>query len=624
MRIDDILTKKEGEKLFLLGNEAAVRGVLEAGISFTSTYPGTPSSEIGNILARIASKADVYFEFSINEKVALEVSAAAAASGLNSFVFMKHVGLNVAADAFISTAYSGVRGGMIILSADDPSMHSSQNEQDNRIMAQLAGVPVLEPSNPQEMKDFMVYAITISNQYKIPVMIHTTTRVSHMRGIVEMGPVKPGKKEGFFEKGDMRFIIVPDVARKLRLELAEKLEQLEKAASTSPINRVERVNPENKTGIITSGASFNYVMDTVNRHSLSVNILKLGFCHPFPRELVKEFIKDLEKVIVIEEVEPVMEKEVLSLIGEERWCKKIHGKLDKTLPRIYEYNPDIVDNALTQIFRVKKIDKNPKIDFEGINPPARPPVLCPGCPHRSTIYGLKKAVQSLKIKKENIIYSNDIGCYTLALQPPYHMADYVICMGSSIGIASGMSKSTRQKVVALIGDSTFFHAGIPPLINAVYQKANIMVVIMDNAITAMTGGQPNPGIKADGHGNNNVTISIEELSRAAGAGYVKTIDPANLEESIKVFKEGLQYEGVSVIISRSPCVVFVKSSEDKLTYQINQEKCIRCLICLRQFSCPALYQKEDGTIEINYLLCTGCGYCVQVCPQKAIEVKNGS
>ena len=221
-------------------------------------------------------------------------------------------------------------------------------------------------------------------------------------------------------------------------------------------------------------------MDTVNRHSLSVNILKLGFCHPFPRELVKEFIKDLEKVIVIEEVEPVMEKEILSLVGEKGWCKKIHGKLDKTLPRIYEYNPDIVDKALTQIFQIKKIGENPKIDFEGINPPARPPVLCPGCPHRSTIYGLKKAVQSLKIKKENIIYSNDIGCYTLALQPPYHMADYVICMGSSIGIASGMSKSTRQKLLPY-RRLHLFHAGIPPLINAVYQKANIMVVIMDNA-----------------------------------------------------------------------------------------------------------------------------------------------
>ena len=622
MKLQDIYEKKEGEKLFLLGNEAAVRGALEAGISFTSTYPGTPSSEIGNILARIAGEAGVYFEFSVNEKVALEVSAAAAASGLRSFVFMKHVGLNVAADAFMSTAYTGVRGGMIILSADDPSMHSSQNEQDNRLMAQLAGVPILEPSNPQEMKDFMVYGINISEQYKIPVMMRTTTRVSHMRGIVELGPIKPGEKEGFFKKEEPGFTIAPAYARKMRQELVKKLNQLEITANSSPLNRIVRESKKNRVGIITSGVSYNYVLDTVNKYSLPVNILKLGLCYPFPRELMKNFITNLDDIIVVEEVEPFLEKEVLSIIGQEGWQKKVYGKLDRTLPHIYEYNPDIVEQALTQVLKMEVPEKNPEIDFTDIAPPMRPPVLCPGCPHRSTIYGIKKAVQSLKIKKENIIYSNDIGCYTLAMQPPYYMADYCICMGSSIGIASGMSKATKQKIIALIGDSTFFHAGIPPLINAVHQKADIMVVILDNRVTAMTGGQPNPGILTDIGEEKGMVVSIEELSKAAGAGYIKTIDPGDLDNSIKTFKEGLQYEGVSVIISRSPCVVFVKPEKERLTYQINQEKCTRCLICLRQFNCPALYQREDGSIDINYLLCTDCGYCVQVCPQKAIEVKK--
>lgn len=622
MKLQDIYEKKEGEKLFLLGNEAAVRGALEAGISFTSTYPGTPSSEIGNVLARIAGEAGVYFEFSVNEKVALEVSAAAAASGLRSFVFMKHVGLNVAADAFMSTAYTGVRGGMIILSADDPSMHSSQNEQDNRLMAQLAGVPILEPSNPQEMKDFMVYGINISEQYKIPVMMRTTTRVSHMRGIVELGPIKPGEKEGFFKKEEPGFTIAPAYARKMRQELVKKLNQLEITGNSSPLNRIIRESKKNRVGIITSGVSYNYVLDTVNKYSLPVNILKLGLCYPFPRELMKNFITNLDDIIVVEEVEPFLEKEVLSIIGQEGWQKRVYGKLDQTLPHIYEYNPDIVEQALTQVLKMEVPEKNPEIDFTDITPPMRPPVLCPGCPHRSTIYGIKKAVQSLKIKKENIIYSNDIGCYTLAMQPPYYMADYCICMGSSIGIASGMSKATKQKIIALIGDSTFFHAGIPPLINAVHQKADIMVVILDNRVTAMTGGQPNPGILTDIGGGEGMVVSIEELSKAAGAGYVKTIDPGDLDNSVKTFKEGLQYEGVSVIISRSPCVVFVKPEKERLTYQINQEKCTRCLICLRQFNCPALYQREDGSIDINYLLCTDCGYCVQVCPQKAIEVKK--
>ncbi|MDD3656372.1 MAG: indolepyruvate ferredoxin oxidoreductase subunit alpha [Atribacterota bacterium] len=622
MKINNIYEGKQGEKLFLLGNEAAVRGALEAGISFASTYPGTPSSEIGNILTKIARKAGLYFEFSVNEKVALEVSAAAAASGLRSFVFMKHVGLNVAADALMSTAYTGVRGGMIILSADDPSMHSSQNEQDNRIMAQLAGIPVLEPSNPQEMKDFMIYGITISEQYKIPVMIRTTTRVSHMRGVVQLGPIKPGKKEGFFSKEEARFNIAPAFARKLRQELVEKLQKLEITGNTSPINRVVKKSYNRKVGIITSGVSFNYALDIINELSLPVNILKLGLSYPFPREFVQKFISNLESIIIVEEVEPFLEKEILSLLGQEGWQKRVYGKLDGTLPRIYEYNPDIICQALTQVLNIERLAEKPGIEFKDIEPPLRPPVLCPGCPHRSTIYAIKKAVQNLKIKKENIIYSNDIGCYTLAMQPPYYMADYCICMGSSIGVASGLSKATKQKIVSLIGDSTFFHAGIPPLINAVHQKANIMVVILDNQITAMTGGQPNPSIPIDGWGEEVPAISIEALTRATGAGYVRIINPENLNKAVEVFKEGLQHEGVSVIISRSPCIMLKKAETEKLTYQVNQEKCTRCQICLKQFTCPALFKKEDGSIHINYLLCTQCGYCIQVCPQKAIEVKK--
>ncbi len=623
MKVNDIYEKKQGEKLFLLGNEAAVRGALEAGISFASTYPGTPSSEIGNVLARIAKDAGLYFEFSVNEMVALEVSAAAAASGLRSFVFMKHVGLNVAADAFMSTAYTGVRGGMIILSADDPSLHSSQNEQDNRIMAQLAGVPVLEPSNPQEVKDFMVYGISLSEQFEIPVMIRTTTRVSHMRGVVELGEIKPGKKEGFFKKEGIGFTIVPAVARKLRQNLVEKLQKIAILGNSSPMNRVIAGNSQNKVGIITSGASYNYVQDLVNEYSLPVNILKLGLCYPFSEELLKKFISNLEHIIVVEEVEPFLEREVLSLIGQEGWQKKVHGKLDKTFPAIFEYHPDIIRKGLAKVLQIEIPEaEGLAAELDDLKPPARPPVLCPGCPHRSTAYALKKAIQSLKIKKENIVFSNDIGCYSLVLQPPYQMADYCICMGSSIGIASGLSKATKQKIVAMIGDSTFFHAGIPPLINAIYQKTNMMIIVMDNRVTAMTGGQPNPGITTTVSGEEGPTISIEELAKAAGAGLVRVINPDNLNDSQEVFKEALQYEGVSVIISRSPCVMFVPRKAERVTYQVNQEKCTQCLICLKQFNCPALYREADGSVHINYLLCTECGYCVQVCPQNAIEVKK--
>ena len=618
MKIEDILEKKKDEKLFLLGNEAAVRGALEAGITFTSTYPGTPSSEIGNVLAKIAKKAGVYFEFSVNEKVALEVSAAAAASGLRSFVFMKHVGLNVAADAFMSTAYTGVRGGMIILSADDPSMHSSQNEQDNRLFAQMAGVPVLEPANPQEVKDLMHYGVEISEQFQIPVLMRTTTRVSHMRAIVKLGDIKKKNKEGFFEKEENRFNIAPAFARKLRKSLVEKLQQIEEVANNSMVNQIVK-ECDSKTGVITSGAPYNYVIDVVNENNLQVNILKLGLSYPFPRGLVRKFLDGLERVIIVEEVEPFIEKEVLALIGKEYKKIKVHGKLDDTFPRIYEYNPDIIAESIAKVINFnlpEQIDKN--ID---IKPPFRPPVLCPGCPHRSSIYAIKKAVNSLKIRDEDVIYSNDIGCYTLAMQPPYNMADYCICMGSSIGIGSGMAKATKQKVISLIGDSTFFHAGIPPLINAVHNRANIMVVVLDNRITAMTGGQPNPSIPLDGWGEETPVISIEELAKATGAGYVAVINPGNIKKATEIFKEALQYKGVSVVISRSPCIM-LKSKEKRPNFRINQEKCTRCQICLKQFNCPAIYKKDDGSIHINELLCTGCGVCVQVCPQKAIEVKK--
>ena len=618
MKIEDILEKKKDEKLFLLGNEAAVRGALEAGITFTSTYPGTPSSEIGNVLAKIAKKAGVYFEFSVNEKVALEVSAAAAASGLRSFVFMKHVGLNVAADAFMSTAYTGVRGGMIILSADDPSMHSSQNEQDNRLFAQMAGVPVLEPANPQEVKDLMYYGVEISEQFQIPVLMRTTTRVSHMRAIVKLGDIKKKNKEGFFEKEENRFNIAPAFARKLRKSLVEKLQQIEEVANNSMVNQIVK-ECDSKTGVITSGAPYNYVIDVVNENNLQVNILKLGLSYPFPRGLVRKFLDGLERVIIVEEVEPFIEKEVLALIGKEYKKIKVHGKLDDTFPRIYEYNPDIIAESIAKVINFnlpEQIDKN--ID---IKPPFRPPVLCPGCPHRSSIYAIKKAVNSLKIRDEDVIYSNDIGCYTLAMQPPYNMADYCICMGSSIGIGSGMAKATKQKVISLIGDSTFFHAGIPPLINAVHNRANIMVVVLDNRITAMTGGQPNPSIPLDGWGEETPVISIEELAKATGAGYVAVINPGNIKKATEIFKEALQYKGVSVVISRSPCIM-LKSKEKRPNFRVNQEKCTRCQICLKQFNCPAIYKKDDGSIHINELLCTGCGVCVQVCPQKAIEVKK--
>ncbi|MDD5014769.1 MAG: indolepyruvate ferredoxin oxidoreductase subunit alpha [Atribacterota bacterium] len=623
MNVKEILTEKEGGKLFLLGNEAAVRGALESGVSLISTYPGTPSSEIGDVFYKIAREAGVYFEFSVNEKVALEVSAAAASAGLRSFVFMKHVGLNVAADSFMSVVYVGVQGGMIILSADDPSMYSSQNEQDNRIVARLAGIPLLEPSNPQEVKDLIKFGFELSEQFEIPVLMRTTTRVSHMRGIVNLGPVIKGKEKGYFKKNPEQYVVMPAYVTKLRKELMEKLNKIKGIADNSSVNKI--IDKGGKAlGIITSGGAFNYVMDVIIENDLKVKILKLTFSYPFPEKLVLDFINNVDNILVVEEVEPVIEKEVLVIIGKYHIRKKVHGKLDGTLSRIYEYNPDIVSAGVAKVIN-KELIKREKFSTE-LPLPLRPPVLCPGCPHRATYFALKSAIKKLKLKEEEIIYSTDIGCYALGLQPPYKMGDYCISMGSSIGIGCGFSKATNQKIISFIGDSTFFHSGVSPLINAVHNKDQILLVVFDNRITGMTGGQTNPGMPVDGMGNPAPEVSIEKIARGVGAGLIKTIDPVNLKKTEEIFKEALKFEGVAVIIARHACAKITDAENRKkgisIKYTINQEECIKCLICVKNFTCPAIYIEKDGSVSINPLLCDGCGVCTQVCPKKAIEVKK--
>jgi indolepyruvate ferredoxin oxidoreductase, alpha subunit len=615
MNITKVLTGKEGEKLFLLGNEAAVRGTIEAGVAVASTYPGTPSSEIGDVLFKLAKDAGMYFEFSTNEKVALEVSAAAAASGLRSFTFMKHVGLNVAADSFMSTVYEGVNGGMIILSADDPSIFSSQNEQDNRHYARIANIPTVEPSNPQEIKDMMKYGYELSEEFQIPILMRTTTRVSHMRGVVELEKPNTCEKIGYFKKDPKRFVPVPVNAREMHRVLVEKIEKIRDVASNSPFNQI--FNKGGKIGVITSGSAFNYTVDAVEENDLSVNILKLGFSYPFPEKLVHDFIKELDSVIVIEEVDPIMENEVLAVIGKYGLQTKVHGKLDETLPLIYEYTPDIV---LEGIKKVVDVNLKEKQSYEPeIALPVRPPTLCPGCPHRAAYYTAKKAVEELDL---DAVYPNDIGCYTLGLESPYEMADYLLSMGSSVGTSCGFSKSTDQSVVSFIGDSTFFHAGIPPLINAVHNKDKFVLVILDNRTTAMTGGQPNPGLPVDGMGEAAPEISIEKIVKAVGVEFLEVINPVSIDISKEIFKKALQFDGVAVVISKYPCMLTKKSAANKLLMNVDTEKCDKCLNCLSELTCPAIYISEDGSVDIDSMFCKGCSVCMQICPKKAIGAKR--
>ncbi|MGF7118048.1 indolepyruvate ferredoxin oxidoreductase subunit alpha [Methanobacterium oryzae] len=616
MNLKDILNCREGEKLFLLGNEAAVRGAIESGVSVAATYPGTPSSEIGDVLSKVAKDARIYFEFSTNEKVALEVAAAAAASGLRSFTFMKHVGLNVAADSFMSVVYGGVKGGMIILSADDPSMFSSQNEQDNRHYARIANIPMVEPSNPQEIKDLMKYGYELSEEFQIPILMRTTTRVSHMRGVVELETPEESKKVGYFEKDPQRFVPVPSSARIMHEKLVSKMEKIEEIANESPFNEI--FDNKGKIGVITSGSAFNYVMDVVDENNLHLNILKITLSYPFPEKRVLEFMEGLDSVIIVEEVDPVMEKEVLSIIGKYGLKKKVYGKLDGTLPMIYEYSPDIITEGLKKVIDFdlgKQGTYQPDIPL-----PVRPPTLCPGCPHRAAYYAVKKAGENLNL---DVIYPTDIGCYTLGIEKPYETADYLLSMGSSIGTSCGFSRSTDQSIVSFIGDSTFFHAGIPPLINAVHNKDKFVLVILDNRTTAMTGGQPHPGLPVDGMGEIAPQISIEKIVEAIGVEFLEVINPLNVKKSEKIFQNALKFEGVAVVISKYPCMLIKDTKKKKqVVVDIDPDKCDKCLDCLTELTCPAIYMSDDGSVNIDSAACKGCTVCIQMCDEKAIGVKK--
>ncbi len=628
MNLKELVTGVQGEKQFLLGNEAAVRGVIEAGVSIAATYPGTPSSEIGNVLSLLAKEANIYFEFSTNEKVAMEVAATAAASGLRSFTFMKHVGMNVASDSFMTTAYSGVKGGMVILSADDPSLFSSQNEQDTRNYARLANVPVLEPSNCQEVKDMVKYAFELSEKFGLPVIVRTTTRVSHMRGVVEFGDVKDNSsnndnhwRRGHFDKDPSKFVPVPAFAGDMHVRLWDKIHKIEELTNKSDLNTEIEFSSDKKYGVIASSSAYNYAHDVVKFNGLDADILKLGFSYPFPREKVAEFLSNLDEVFIVEEVDPIMERDTLATIGAKNLDVIVHGKLDGTFPLYHEFNSDVVADGFNKVLNFKE-DKltsySSSLEKLSEDIPSRAPVLCAGCPHRAMYYGINKAIEELGLSAEDVVFASDIGCYTLGINPPYNAADYLLSMGSSVGDGCGFSVSTDQKVASFIGDSTFFHSGVSPLINAVHNKHNFVLTVLDNRITAMTGGQPNPGIPVDGMGDDAPEVSIRKLALACGCDYVRVINPFNLEQVVKTYKEAFEREDTAVIISKAPCTL-IKGLAKKPPVKFIESNCNYCDKCVNELACPAI-SKIDGKITIDDAQCDGCNVCIQVCKYGALQV----
>jgi len=620
-----------GTHVLLLGNEAIARGAIEAGIGFAAAYPGTPSTEIIETLGRVAGKLGIYVEWSTNEKVAFEAAYGAAISNVRSLVAMKHVGLNVAADPLMSSAYTGVRVGFVIVSADDPSMWSSQNEQDNRYYGLHAFIPVFEAYNPAEAKEVVKFAFDFSEKHKHPVIFRSTTRLSHSRGPVTLGEIPKIKSKGEYIKDAGEFTLIPQVSRKLRVKLLEKWSKIREDVNNVPFNRIEDYGSKNL--IIASGMAYGYVKDALKSLKLNdqINILKIATPVPIPEKIVLKALENIEKVLIVEEIEPIVENEVKRIAFENNLNLEIHGK--DYVPKRGELTIDNVANAILKFMKKENLSLpwKPLEITRKIEIPRRPPTLCPGCPHRAMFYALKKAVSKKKI---NPIYCGDIGCYSLGALPPFKAQDCLIEMGGSIGLANGLAHTTNQTPIAIMGDSTFFHACIPGLINAIYNDAPTLVLVLDNRTTAMTGHQPHPGTGIKVTGEKTAIIYPEKIAEGIGIKHVDVIDPYNLNESIDKIEKAIDYvvnqRKIAAIIVRRACALLISAMARRRElrspkYQVMTEECKACGICYNLFGCPAITPKPDGKAEIIQEQCIGCSVCAQLCPFNAIKmIEKGS
>lgn len=575
----------ENKKAIMLGNEAIARGAYEAGVKVSAAYPGTPSTEISEYIVQY--KDDIYAEWSPNEKVATEVAIGASVSGVRSMACMKHVGLNVAADPLYTVSYMGVNGGLMVVVADDPGLYSSQNEQDTRMVARAAQVPVLEPSDSQEAKDFVKAAYEIGEKFDRPVILRTTTRLAHSQGLVELYD-RENIKDRPYEKNIAKTVMMPGNAKGRHVEIEKRNLELAEAANELSINKIEM--NDTKIGVITSGIPYQYVKEALPEAS----VLKLGMVNPLPRKMIEEFASKVDTLYIVEELDPVIEEQVKS------WGIKAIGKEIFTVQG--EYSANMIRKAvLNEDLDIKKPAQIPN----------RPPILCPGCPHRSVYYVLNK----LKMHA-----AGDIGCYTLGAVAPLSVVDTTICMGASISSLHGMEKAKGKEYiknwVAVIGDSTFLHTGVNSLMNMMYNNATGTVMILDNSTTGMTGHQDHAATGKTLQGDPTFAIDIPGLCRALGVKNVIEVNAFDIETLEKVVKEETAKDEVSVIITKSPCVLLDKSK--KPFYIAHSDKCKKCGMCMKP-GCPAMTKKEDGTIYIDDTMCTGCGLCQSLCKFDAIE-----
>jgi indolepyruvate ferredoxin oxidoreductase alpha subunit len=603
------VAKADSEKIWLSGNEAIARAAWEAGVTVASAYPGTPSTEI---LENLVTYDGVYTEWAPNEKVALEVGLGASFAGARVLVTMKHVGLNVAADPLFTASYTGCRGGLVIVNADDPEMHSSQNEQDNRNYAYAAKLPMLEPSDPKEVMVMLKEAFELSEKLDTPVLFRTTTRLAHVKSLVTVGSRAMGPVEVKIAKDPAKFVMLPANARARRQAMVTRHQQLLAFADSYAGNRVEK--GDKKLGIITGGVAYLHAKEALP----DASFLKLAMSWPLPEKMIRDFAASVDEVVIVEELDPFLETHIKAM------GIRCTGK-DK-IPATGELNAAIIKKALTG---------QDTTLFAPAAMPMRPPNMCPGCPHRAVFYNLSKL---------DVFVSGDIGCYTLGFLPPLSAMDSCVCMGASIGIAHGLTKALGgdqyKKTVAVIGDSTFLHSGLNSLANMVYNKSHATVLILDNRITAMTGQQQNPASGETLMGEAAHAINLEQLCRAVGVEHVRTVNPHDIDATRTVIKEELERDATSVVICRAPCVLIPEMRKKKITpLTIAVEACTGCQACVR-LGCPAISwqpltpaeakalgkkEKQKGYTKISVEMCNGCGQCRAVCKFAAIsDVEVGS
>ncbi len=625
-----ITSDAPGAKLFLLGNEAIARGAIEAGVQVVAAYPGTPSSEITENLAKVAKELGIYVEWSTNEKVAFEIALAAAICGVRALCPMKHVGVNVAHDPLMIANQIEMSGGFVLLVADDPWAWSSQNEQDSRFIAAQSYIPVLEPSSVQEAKDMMADAFNLSEKFRQIFMVRSVTRISHGRSDVVLGTKTQEHRKGVFQKNRTRLIYTPAEARRNKPLMIERFNRIKKETDSLPYNQLT-LKENARFGVIACGISYAYTREALKWLDLEdkVSLLKIGTPYPLPEELVKQLLKSVKEVLVVEELEPFVETLVKALANEAGIMVKIKGK--NILPVVGELSTRKVTEALAEFTKTKLMvdfKEQDKIAEEAAPLlPSRPPVLCAGCPHRASHYAIKVAARRVaKELGDNIepVLPGDIGCYGMGVNPPLEALDTSFCMGAGFGVANGLAHVIDNPIIAHMGDSTFFHSGISPLINAVFNKARATMIILDNSATAMTGFQPHPGTGLTAMGDATIQLKAEDIARACGVQFVKIINPLNLTKAIDTIEEAIRFDGPAVVVSRMLCAMEDqrqkrRKGEKTVPCFVDRNKCnAKCTACVKLLGCPAI-TKEGPYAFIDGTRCTGCELCLQVCPYIAIR-----